>query len=185
MPEFLDFLRRFLRDEQATSTIEFVIVFPVILTLFVAVFETGLILSRQVLMERSLDDAVRVLRLARGGIQNATGQPLTANDIETAICDNTRAIPNCHSVMVVELTVVSQNTYDLPTPDIVCVNRNDVTIDPGNQFNQGQDNDLVLIRACAVVDRILPFSGFGLNLVRDDTGGLHMVAASLFVNEPD
>lgn len=185
MPEFLDLLRRFLRDEKATSTIEFVIVFPVILTLFVAVFETGLILSRQVLMERSLEDAVRVLRLATGGIQNATGAPLTADDIEAAICDNTRAIPDCDSVMVVELTVVNQNNYDLPTPDIVCVNRNDLTIDPGNQFMQGQDNDLVLIRACAVVDRILPFSGFGLNLVRDDTGGLHMVAASLFVNEPD
>jgi hypothetical protein len=68
---------------------------------------------------------------------------------------------------------------------VACINRNDVTIAPENQFQQGQDNELILIRTCAVVDRLLPFSGFGLNLVRDDTGGLHMVAASVFVNEPD
>ena len=32
---------------------------------------------------------------------------------------------------------------------------------------------------------LLPFSGFGLNLTRDDTGGLHMVSTSILVNEPD
>lgn len=159
--------------------------FPVIILLFVAVFETGMILSRQVLMERSLDNAVRFLRLAQGGIQNTTGAPLTARDIEIAICDNTRAIPNCLNVLTVELTVISQQTYAMPAPDVACVNRQDVSIQPANQFTQGGDHDLVLIRVCAVVDRILPFSGFGLNLARDDTGGLHMVAASVFANEPD
>ena len=38
---------------------EFVILFPVVITLFIAAFETGMILSRQVLLERSLDEAVR------------------------------------------------------------------------------------------------------------------------------
>lgn len=185
MPGFIACLRHFVRDDRGTSAMEFIIMFPVIMTLFVAVFETGAILSRQVLMERSLDDAVRILRLAQGGLQAATGQPLTADDIEEAICDNTRSIPDCDEVLVVELTVIDQATYDLPTPNVLCVDRNDLTINPGNQFQQGIDNDLVLIRACAVVDRILPFAGFGLNLVRDDTGGLHMIAASLFVNEPD
>ena len=56
---------------------------------------------------------------------------------------------------------------------------------PPNQLDVGADNQMVLIRSCAVIDRLLPFSGFGLNLVRDETGGLHMVTASIFVNEPD
>jgi hypothetical protein len=43
----------------------------------------------------------------------------------------------------------------------------------------------MLVRACMIVDRILPFSGYGLNLTRDDSGGLHMMASSIFVNEPD
>jgi Flp pilus assembly protein TadG len=185
MPEFIAYLRHFLRDERATSTMEFIIMFPVIILLFVAVFETGIILSRQVLLERSLDSAVRVLRLARGGIQNATGQPLSAQDIEIAICNNTRSIPNCREVLTVELTVIDQTTYAMPARDLACVDRQDRSILPSNQFTQGVDNELVLIRTCAVIDRILPFSGFALNLARDDSGGLHMVAASIFVNEPD
>jgi hypothetical protein len=54
-----------------------------------------------------------------------------------------------------------------------------------NAFSTGADNELMMVRACMIIDRILPFSGFGLNLTRDDSGGLHMMAASVFVNEPD
>jgi len=171
-------LRRFCRDDRATASIEFVIMFPVVIMLFIAVFETGMILTRQVLMERSLDEAVRILRLARG-------LELTAGDIEEAICANTRAIPNCDQVLVVDLRRIDRGTYAVPTPDVICVNRNDIDVRPSNLFQQGEDNDLILIRTCAIIDRLLPFSGFGLNLVRDDTGGLHITAASVFVNEPD
>lgn len=171
-------IARFWRDDRATATMEFVIVFPLVILFFVAVFETGLILSRQVLMERSLDDAVRTLRL----VQDIT---LDADDIEDAICDNTRSIPDCDNVLVVDLRVIDQTAYTLPENDVLCVDRDELDIRPNNAFNQGQDNELVLIRACAIVDRILPVSGFGLNLTRDDTGGMHMVAASVFVNEPN
>jgi hypothetical protein len=34
----------------------------------------------------------------------------------------------------------------------------------------------MMVRACMIIDRLLPFSGFGLNLTRDDSGGLHMMA---------
>lgn len=186
MPEFLHLLRGFVRDERATSTLEFIITFPVVLTLFIAVFETGVILSRQVLLERSLDEAVRILRLVRTIVDPVTGQPrpLTADDIAEAICDNTAAIPNCDAVLQVQLTRIDTDTYVVPSPDIACVNRGDLTIQPSNTFQQGADNDLIMIRTCAVIDRLLPFSGFGLNLARDDTGGLHIVAASVLVNEP-
>ncbi len=171
-------LSDFIRDEKATSTMEFVIMFPVIITLFIGVFENGMILTRQALMERSLDEATRILRLA-------SGLALSASDIEEAICNNTSAIPDCENVLVVDLRVVNRLTYEVPTPDVACVNRNDMDIAPVNQFQQGEDNELILVRACAVIDPILPFTGFGLNLTRDDSGGMHMVAASVFVNEPD
>ncbi|BDW86353.1 TadE/TadG family type IV pilus assembly protein [Roseicyclus marinus] len=179
-------ITRFARDERATATMEFVIMFPVVITLFIAVFENGVILTRQVLLERSLDEAVRLLRLARTITDAETGQPraLTAADISEAICDNTGAIPDCDTVLVVDLRVIDTTTYALPAADVSCVDRRDLTIQPANEFRQGQNNDLVVIRVCAIVDRLLPFSGFGLNLVRDDTGGLHIVASSVFVNEP-
>ncbi len=178
MPDLLHHIRAFARDDRATATIEFVIMFPVVITLFIAVFETGMIMTRQVLMERSLDEAVRILRLAQGLTLNAA-------DIEEAICANTSSIPNCEQVLVVDLRRIDRTTYDIPTPDVICVNRNDIDIRPGNLFQQGQDNELILIRTCAIIDPLLPFSGYGLNLVRDDTGGMHITAASVFVNEPD
>jgi hypothetical protein len=177
---------RFARDERATATMEFVIMFPVVIMLFIAVFENGVILTRQVLMERSLDEAVRLLRLARGITDPATGElrALTSADIVQAICDNTEAIPDCMTNLVVDLRVIDTTTYALPAQDVGCVDRSDLSIQPANEFRQGQNNELILIRTCAVIDRILPFSGFGLNLVRDDTGGLHIMASSVFVNEP-
>jgi hypothetical protein len=170
--------RRFARRQDGTATMEFVIAFPLVMLLFVAVFESGIILTRQVMLEASLDDAVRVLRLARN-------LEVTADDIEDAICDNTTAVPDCDNVLVIDLRVIEPPNYDLPPDDILCVDRTDLTVRPGNEFDQGRDNQLMLIRACAVIDRILPFSGFGLNLTRDDTGGLHMVSTSILVNEPD
>jgi hypothetical protein len=169
---------RFLAAREGTATLEFVIVFPLIILLFVAVFETGIILTRQVMLEGSLNDAARVLRLA----QNLE---VTAGDIEEAICNNTSAIPNCESVLVIDLRTIEPPLYEMPAADVLCVNRDDLTLRPGNAFHQGQDNQLMLIRACAVIDRILPLSGFGLNLTRDATGGLHMVSSTILVNEPD
>lgn len=168
----------FLRDEHATATMEFVIMFPVVMTIFIAVFESGIILTRQVLLERSVDEAVRLLRIAEGAT-------LTNADIEEAICRNTRVIQDCENILVVDLRIIDDTTYEIPMPDVACVNRNNMTLELGNGTEFGENNELILLRACAIVDRILPFSGFGLNLVRDDTGGLHMTAASVFVNEPD
>lgn len=171
-------LRRLAKDTRGTATLEFVIVFPLVMLLFVAVFETGIILTRQVMMEGSLDDAVRILRLARN-------LEVTAGDIEAAICNNTNAIPDCDDVLVIDLRVIEPPDYALPPENMLCVDRDDLTVRPDNEFDQGEDNELMLIRACAIIDRILPFSGFGLNLTRDATGGLHMVATTILVNEPD
>jgi Flp pilus assembly protein TadG len=180
-------LGRFIKDEGATVTLEFVILFPVIIMVFIATFETGMILSRQVLLERSVDEAARLLRLSRFIVDPATGvrRRPNADDIKTAICDNTNAIANCETVLTVELTVIDRATYAMPDGEATCVRRDDPSIMPPNQLDVGAGNQMVLIRSCAVIDRLLPFSGFGLNLVRDETGGLHMVTASIYVNEPD
>jgi Flp pilus assembly protein TadG len=185
MAERVAFLRRFVVDERATSTMEFVIMFPVVMLLFMAVFETGITLSRQVLLERSLESAARVLRLSQGVLQTETGAPLTPADIRTAICDNTRSIPNCHQSLVVEMLVIDTRNYVLPAANRACVNRQNLTIRPANSFQHRRQDQLVVIRTCTEIDRILPFSGFGLNLARNNTGGRYLVASAVFLNEPN
>jgi Flp pilus assembly protein TadG len=171
-------IRRFARREDATATIEFVITFPVVITVFIAAFETSMIMTRQVMLERTLDQAVRILRLANG-------LTVTPGEIRTAICDNTSMLPDCDTLLTIDLREVDRSTYEVPGNEELCIERADSSATLDNQFSVGQDNELMMVRACMIVDRILPFSGFGLNLTRDDSGGLHMMAASVFVNEPD
>jgi Flp pilus assembly protein TadG len=171
-------IRHFARSDDATATMEFVITFPIIMMLFIAVFETSMIMTRQVMMERMLDQAVRILRLANG-------LTVTPADIRTAICDNTDLLPDCETLLTIDLREVPRSTYAVPSDQDMCIERADATATVNNAFSTGADNELMMVRACMIIDRILPFSGFGLNLTRDDSGGLHMMAASVFVNEPD
>jgi Flp pilus assembly protein TadG len=172
-------LRAFWQDETATATLELVIVFPLLLIVFIASFETALILTRQVFLERTLDMSVRVLRLAQGVVTDA-------DTVRDTMCRNTSMLPNCSTLLTIDLQVIDRDNYDMPSNDQVCAGRgNDTVIAPDNEFQVGADNDFLLIRTCLIVDRIVPFSGFGLNLTRDDSGGLHMMASTIFVNEPD
>ena len=171
------FISRFWRREDANATVEFVIVFPVVLIVFIAAFETAMLLTRQVMLEKALDGAVRYLRLT-------SGVSVTHDAIRTNICDNTPVLPDCENSLLLDIRVIDQVTYALPDYQLLCVDRSG-TVTPANRFDPGAENQLMLIRACAAVDRILPISGLGLDLTRDDTGAIHLLAASIFVNEPE
>ena len=176
----------FARSERATATMEFVIVFPIVITLFIAVFETGMILTRQVMLERAMDSTIRLLRLDLVARPDDPAEFATA--IRENICANTLVIPDCLDILELDLRDIDQLNYIMPPGDALCINRNDMLRPDENRpfagrVDDGLDN-LMLVRVCVVVDRILPISGFGLNLTRDDTGGLHMVSSTVFVNEP-
>lgn len=168
---------RFLRtEERGAATVEFVIIFPVFILLFLSSFEAAMMLTRQVMLERGIDIAVRDLRLG-------TGTAITQAQLRTTICEEARVLPDCEANMLVELTVISQTTYDLPAASQPCVDRTGV-ITPVVSFSNGSINELMLIRACYVVDPMFPGSGLGLQLTRDTDGELRMIASAAFVNEP-
>ncbi len=173
----LSFISRFWRREEANATVEFVIVFPMVLLVFIAAFETAMLLTRQVMLERALDGAVRYLRLT-------SGLSVTYDDIRTNICENTPVLPDCENALLLDVRPIDQVTYALPDYQLLCVDRSG-TVTPANTFNPGVENQLMLVRACAAVDRILPISGLGLDLTRDETGAIHLLAANIFVNEPE
>ncbi|MEO1651507.1 MAG: TadE family protein, partial [Pseudomonadota bacterium] len=123
-------LKAFARRDDGTATLEFCIVFPIIMILFIAVFETAMILIRQVMLERSLDNTVRLLWL--------TNNPaVTVDDIRTNICDNTLVLNDCENVLVVDLRVVDQVNYTLPDEGTLCVDRDGV-VNPANEFSSAR-----------------------------------------------
>ncbi len=192
----LSHLRRFFRREDGTATIEFVIVFPGIIFVFLLAYDIGVHTMRQSMLERGVDLAVREIRLS------AAGRAPTHEDVKRMICEGATngsgIFPNCQANMNVELRRNDMfNWSDWPV-EATCT---DVTqeIAPVNVFEPGGRNELMLVRACASVK---PF--FSVLLMRvglfqkpdiDLEVGTHnsefadedyygIVAVSAFVNEP-
>jgi hypothetical protein len=44
---------------------------------------------------------------------------------------------------------------------------------------------MMIVRACYVVDPLMPDFGLGARFQKDETGGVRLVASSAFVNEPN
>lgn len=169
-------LNRYLRREDGTATVEFVIVFPLVMIVFMSVFEASVLTTRYTMMERALDLTVRGLRLN-------TGTAPTHAQVRDKICEYTNMIEDCSNTLIVELTPVQRPDFTLPATNTPCVNR--ASASPALvTLTHGVANQLMLIRACAVVDPLFPLTGLGLSLTKDPTGGVQLIAVSAYVAEP-
>ena len=169
-------LARGFRREDGTATIEFVFVVPIVLTIFMASMESGLYMIRHVMMERALDLVMREFRLGRLGT-------VTHDQLRNLICDTSPYITDCRSVLKVSLEPVDTTTWKMPATPPTCVDRGG-TIQNEPTFKSGDENEIMIVRICAVEDPIFPTTGLGLELHADSRGGYQLIAATIFVNEP-
>lgn len=169
-------LRRLGLSETGAASVEFVIVFPFFVGVFLSGYEVAIMNMRAVMVERAMDLAVRRIRLS-------SGAALNYDTVLRDICDDAFLIPDCDNVMKIELTPVSTQTWDGMSNEVDCVKR-DQTIQPVVKFSNGQQNELMLIRICAVVDPVFPGVGVGRTMPKDSSGGYQIIASSAFVNEP-
>ena len=168
--------RRFLGESGAAS-VEFVIVFPIFFTVFVSAFELAMMNTRAVLLERATDIVVRDIRLNQGADYEYA-------DIRDGICEMSFAIPGCVGAIKIEMTPVSTDTWGTLPTEVDCINRQE-SVDPIVNFTNGVENELMLVRVCAVIDPFFPTVGIGRTMPKDGTGGYIITASSAFVNEPD
>jgi hypothetical protein len=173
-------LARFARADRGTAKVEFCILFPVFIVLLLSGFEAGMLMTRQLMLERGLDLTMRELRL--GTMANPTH---TA--VKQEICEKSLIIPNCMTSVQLELREVDMVAWNVPMDGNRCVDRTaelDPMLDPPDGFTAGARNVLMMVRACAVFDPWFPGVGLGTQLPRDRSGGYRLVATSGFVNEP-
>lgn len=168
-------LRRAARED-GSATIEVVLVVPLFITLLLCTVEAGMLMVRHTMVDRALDITVRDLRLGR--YTNPTVAQLRQD-----ICSRTVVMPNCMNDLMIEMRPVSRTTWSLPTGRQPCVDRN-LTIQPATTFIPGGENELVLIRVCALFDPLFPTTPYGLRLPLDPSGAYQLLAMSSFVNEP-
>lgn len=178
MTRFANRLSRFLRQEDGVASIEFVMAVPLLLAVFSASFESGLFMTREIMLEQSLDMVMRELRL---GHYPGT---ITTAKIKEEICDRTIVFTDCEAKLMIELQRVDMSTFAMPTQATECRDLS-TAIKPSTTLQIGEENDLMLVRACIVVDALFPTTGIGLSLTRTTNGGgVEIVAVSAFSNEP-
>lgn len=173
-------LRRSLRtlglSEKGAATVEFVIVFPFFLGVFLSGYEVAIMNMRAVMVERAMDIAVRNIRLS-------SGAELDYDMVVSDICRDAFLIPDCENTMMIELIEVDKANWNGMQHRAECVQRGQ-SMQPLVKFKNGQQNQLMLMRICAVVDPVFPGVGVGRTMPRDASGGYQIISTSAFVNEP-
>jgi hypothetical protein len=143
-----------------------------------ASFESGLLMTRNILPERALDLTLRELRLG-------SFVAPSHDTIRDAVCARTVLYADCGTIMRLELTRVSTTTWDLPAADTPCADR-DEPIQLPDPPDTGAENGMMLIRACAVFDPVFPMTGLALRLKKESPGGGYaIIARPACVNEPE
>jgi hypothetical protein len=168
--------RRFLAGEKGTASLEFVISVPILMVIFCASFESGLLMMRSILLEQAVDRTMRELRLGH--------YPLpTSALLKEEICSRGVILQNCEDNITIELVRVSTSSWSVPTGNIQCVDR-DEDIDPVLALQIGQQNDVMLVRICVIQDALFPNMAIGAQMPLDGRDGYALITTSAFVTEP-
>jgi hypothetical protein len=169
-------LRRARRDE-GNATIEFVILFPMFVFLLVSAVELGFITMRHTMLDRAVDLTVRDIRLG-------TGSAPQYEQIRDTICARAPVIPNCQSNVKLEMIRMDLRNWQAPPADYDCVDHAE-EVQPVRTFTNGMENEMILLRICAMFQPIFPLSGLGRDLKESSVNGYKaMVTATAFVQEP-
>lgn len=185
MTRLMSSLRRFFRRNDGTSTIEFVLTFPLIIAIFCVSFESSFYMIRSVGLERSLDLVMRDLRLGVLG-------SITHYGLKTEICERSVVLGNtadCVKALKIELQPVSTASFAMPPTPVACVDRSqniDPMIEPNpDEYTLGDSNQIMLMRVCLQADPMFRSTVFGVQMNRTGPdGGYSLVSTSTFVNEP-
>ncbi len=164
-----------MRREDGTAAMEFVLVVPVIMMIFMASFESGLMMVRSIMLEQSVDMTMRELRL--GHFSNVTNRLL-----KREICARTVVFPDCMANIKIQLDRVSTEDWNMPATPRKCIDRR-AAGEPVEVMNPGQQNDLMIVRVCVAQQAMFPTSGIALKLPLDQ-GAYGLVTRTAYSVEP-
>ncbi len=172
--------RSFKDQQDGNATIEFVFLFPAFMFLFLTGFESGYYMVRNVMLERAVDVAVRDVRLGNGNVPSFVA-------LKQRICEQAAIIPDCVDSVQIEMqpiAIAPGGTAAVRTA-AKCVDKmsND---DPltGTTYDVGTENEMMMVRVCALSQPLFPSTGIGVGMQMDGEGNYAIVATTAFVNEP-
>ena len=171
------FLGRFRRDEDGSAlVIEFAIFVPLLFGTFLMSVEMSIYSMRQMYLDRGLDTAVRFVRLN-------TNAGYTHDDIKNIICDNSGWLENCDETLRLEMVSLNPRQFAQFDQTADCVDTSE-DVQPVRGFALGQENEMMMLRACVKFNPVYPTSGLGHEFETDGSGMARMISTSAFVQEP-
>ncbi|MFZ7093218.1 TadE/TadG family type IV pilus assembly protein [Primorskyibacter sp. 2E233] len=176
MSRFHNLARRFRSEEDGNATVEFAVYFTVFFLLLAAGVEIAYMNLRHAMLERGVDLATREIRLSTGHIP-------TYEEVRGMICEKATILDDCANNLRLEMVQVDPRDFTSAPVDADCQN---AVQDPHpvRNFVPGQDNELMLVRACLKYKPMLPTTSLGKKLNKDAEGYAQMVVTSAFVQEP-
>ena len=169
-------LKRLRKQEDGNSTIEFVILFPIFMVLFMSTFEIGLVMIRQVMLDRATDMTVRALRIGEW-------KDPTYDGVKAAICDAALILPDCSENLRLNLNTISKQDWAFPSGLTYCVDKSE-EIQPVTSFTLGLQHEMMLVEVCALQEPMFPLTGLGMRMPKVHGDFYALMSQSAFVNEP-
>ncbi|WP_171123718.1 MULTISPECIES: TadE/TadG family type IV pilus assembly protein [unclassified Ruegeria] len=175
--------RRWWRDEDGTTLVEFSVCLPLLLLFLFITLEFSYLIVRQVALDRSTDETFRELRL--GLISDPTHEK-----VKTAICAKSLAqvsLWDCDENLLLEVRQVEKSDWEFNLNGRAnCLNTSPPDgYEPPIDFTEGTENQLMIARACLVQRSLFPPMPMLASLRRyDDLGNFALISRSAFVNEP-
>lgn len=141
-------VRRFGRDQSGTTTLSFLLMFPLVFGIFLTTLDSGFATMRSALLDRALDVSARQIR-------NGTMASTTIGDIRTEMCKELTAFKDCSTMLKLQFVSVPRADFTMPPRSLACDNSGTV-ITPVTSFTAGQANPITVLRACMVITSFTP-----------------------------
>lgn len=179
-------VRRFMRDERGSATIEFTIFVPSFLFLFLSSFESGMLMLRQVMLDRAVDQTIREVRI--GAFNHLAGDPQRMYEaIRADMCDRRGNVGDCRDDLKIEMQQADPRDWGASIATLAeraqCVDRLDDDTRALTNFRPGVENQLMVLRVCELFDPFFPTVGLGAVLAQGD-GYYALSAMTAYVLEP-
>jgi hypothetical protein len=170
-------VRRFFRGQSgASSTIEFCILFPLIMFFLISSLEVMWLAVRVSFLERGVDTAMREIRLN-------TADPPDYDGVKTLICDTATVLDSCTTTLRLEMILVDPRGWDGTLTDPTCSDQSE-EVDPPTALTVGDENELMIIRVCARMTGLVPNFGLASFFELGADNRFPVMSTNAFVQEP-
>ncbi|MEM1346256.1 MAG: hypothetical protein AAGI34_16965 [Pseudomonadota bacterium] len=180
--------QRFVGDERGAVTAEFVVLFMPLCYMLFMIAELSVYMTRQALLERGLNMAVRDLRLGALEVPGLAegAEPTEAQSaaaFRARICEGAFLLTECNDRLRIEVTPFETFT-EFGESGFICPNTFDPDLSPMDLYTPVSRQQLTLVKACLVSSPIFPGVGLGAQMDWIEGSGYANVSRTAFISEP-